>query len=74
MDQFLASAEQQQVSPQQIAALISTTFGALCLAEVNGNPMNNAEVDRFVELCHAAIHVGVAAARIEAGWTPGGPN
>lgn len=73
-DPFLATAEEQQASPQQIAAVVATSLGFLCMVEVGGNPMNDSQVDEFIQLCHAAIHIGVASARIEAGWTPGGTH
>lgn len=71
-DTALAAADAEQVSPFHMAVLMATSMGGLCLVTLDGNPMNNAEVDAFVQDCHAALHMGVARARIAAGWTPGG--
>jgi hypothetical protein len=71
-DQVMAEAEAAEVPPQQLAVLMSVSMGGLCLVTLDGDAMNDREVDAFIKHCHASIHIGVARARIASGWTPGG--
>lgn len=71
IDPVLEIAEAERISPERVAAMLALTIGNLCLVHVQGQAMDDKQVNAFIERCHAAIHIGVARSRIAAGWTPG---
>lgn len=62
--------ERQQIPPRVMAAGIAGLMGSLVLVEVGQNVHDDAVIDRFIAYAHAALHVAVAMARLNAGWRP----
>lgn len=74
VDRICDLGEQHQIAPRVMAAAVAAAIGTLSMIEADGDVHANEHFDRFVEWGHAAIHVAVASARLNAGWTPSGPN
>lgn len=66
--------EQSQTPPISMAIGVAQIVGALALAVTGGAVHDDQAFDRFLDVTYTALHVAVAAARIRAGWTPGGPS
>ena len=62
--------DEHQVPPRTMATMAATMIGLLCLAEVDGDVHADAAIDDFVDFCHRVMHLAVAEARINNGWTP----
>jgi hypothetical protein len=73
-DQLCDLGEAMQLSPAQIIVCLALVIGALALVETDGNAGADQEIDEFVSNAHAAIHYGVAKARLASGWHPSGVN
>lgn len=62
--------EEHNVPPKTMAALAAGLISLLCLSEVDGQIHNDAAIGDFIEYCHRVMHLAVAEARINGGWTP----
>ena len=74
IDRVCDIGDNHQVAPRIMAAIMAGIIGQLSLVEAGGNVHADEHFDAFVDYCHAAVHVAVAAVRLNSGWTPGGPN
>jgi len=69
-EEILDFAEDNQLTPRELAAALGQIVGAVALTEAQNDPNDDATIDDFLEFAQASIHVGAAHARISQGWEP----
>ena len=69
-EEILDFAQEHQLAPRELAAALGQIIGGIALTEAQNDPDDNETIDDFLEFARAALHVGAAHARIEAGWEP----